>query len=52
MKMNKIKALAPAATLLLSMGLTSCMADLDDGNIDPNATGSVDVTGFYTKVGA
>ena len=49
MKMNKIKALAPAATLLLSMGLTSCMADLDDGNIDPNATGSVDVTGFYTK---
>ena len=35
MKLNKFKAMVPAAALMIAASLTSCMADLDKGNIDP-----------------
>jgi len=49
MKLNIFKTMIPAAALLLSASITSCMSDLDDGNIDPTAQGTVDITGLYNK---
>lgn len=49
MKLNKFKTIAPAAALLLSASLSSCMADLDKGNIDPNVAHEADLTGLYSK---
>ena len=46
MKLNKFKTIAPAAVLLLSASLSSCMADLDKGNIDPNVAHEADLTGL------
>ena len=34
MKINKIKIMVPAMALLLASGVSSCMGDLDDGNIN------------------
>lgn len=49
MKLNKIKFIAPAAALLLSTSLSSCMADLDKGNIDPTVEAQANVLGLYSK---
>lgn len=49
MKLNIIKNLLPAATLMLTATVSSCMADLDDGNIDPKSEATVNVAGLYTK---
>ena len=49
MKLNKIKAMVPAALLLLAAGATSCMDDLDKGNIDPNVQAEPDITALYSK---
>ena len=49
MKLNKRKFMAPAAALLLSASLCSCMADLDKGNIDPTVEPTPDLVGLYSK---
>ena len=49
MKLNKFKTIAPAVALLLTASLSSCMDDLDKGNIDPNVDGSPNITGLYSK---
>lgn len=48
MKLNKIKAMVPAA-LLLAASVTSCMDDLDKGNIDPTVQAEPDLTALYSK---
>lgn len=49
MKLNKIKAMVPAVALLLTASVSSCMDDLDKGNIDPTVEGSVNILGLYSK---
>lgn len=41
--------MVPAMALLLASGVSSCMGDLDDGNINPKAESKPDVTGLYSK---
>lgn len=48
MKLNKIKTILPAAVIALT-GMTSCMADLDKGNIDPNVEKDPNLLGLYSK---
>ena len=48
MKLNKFKAMVPAA-LLLAASVTSCMDDLDKGNIDPTVQAEPDLTALYSK---
>lgn len=49
MKLNILKTLFPAAALVVGMSISSCMDDLENGNIDPNATSAPDVTALYSK---
>jgi len=49
MKLNNIKTILPAAALALTATLSSCMSDLDDGNIDPKVESTANVQGLYTK---
>ena len=49
MKLNKFKTIVPAAALLLTASLSSCMADLDKGNIDPTVEPTADLVGLYSK---
>ena len=49
MKINKIKAMIPAAAFLLAASITSCTKDLDKGNINPNVESSADMNGLYAK---
>lgn len=49
MKLNIFKTMIPAAALLLSASVTSCMSDLDDGNISPTVAKTVDLDGLYAK---
>ena len=49
MKFNKITTLFSAAVLLVSASMTSCMADLDKGNIDPTVTATPDIKALYSK---
>jgi len=49
MKLNKFKAMVSAATLMMVASLTSCMADLDKGNIDPTVQAEPDITALYSK---
>ncbi len=49
MKLNKIKAMIPAAALLFAASITSCMDDLNKGNLDPNVTPEVDIAALYSK---
>ena len=49
MKLNKFKTIAPAVALLLTASLSSCMDDLDKGNINPNVDASPNITGLYSK---
>ena len=47
MKLKKFQIFIAAALLLPA--LTSCMKDLDKGNIDPNAQSQVDIIALYSK---
>ncbi len=49
MKLNKFNIIAPAAALLLSASLSSCMDDLNKGNIDPTVDANPNITGLYSK---
>lgn len=49
MKLNKFNIIAPAAALLLSASLSSCMDDLNKGNTDPNVDANPNITGLYSK---
>ena len=49
MKLNKFKTIAPAVALLLTASLSSCMDDLNKGNIDPNVDATPNITGLYSK---
>lgn len=49
MKLNKFKTIATAVALLLTASLSSCMDDLDKGNIDPNVDATPNITGLYSK---
>lgn len=49
MKLNKFKTIVPAAALLLSASLCSCMDDLNKGNIDPTVAPDPNITGLYSK---
>ena len=47
MKFNILKTMVPVAAIMLTT--TSCMKDLNDGNIDPTVTATVDINGLYAK---
>ena len=49
MKLNKFKTIAPAVALLLAASMSSCMDDLNKGNIDPNVDATPNITGLYSK---
>lgn len=49
MKLNKFKAMVSAAALMMTASLTSCMGDLDKGNIDPTVQAEPDITALYSK---
>ncbi|MFU2358054.1 MAG: RagB/SusD family nutrient uptake outer membrane protein [Bacteroidales bacterium] len=49
MKLNKFKTIAPAAALLLAASMSSCMDDLNKGNIDPTVDANPNITGLYSK---
>ena len=49
MKLKTFQIWSAAAALLLSATFTSCMKDLDKGNIDPNSQSSVNITALYSK---
>ena len=49
MKRNIIKNIVPAAALMLTVGMASCVGDLDKGNIDPTVEANVDLDALYTK---
>ena len=44
-----MKNLIPAAALLFAASVTSCMSDLDKGNIDPNVQAEPNITALYSK---
>lgn len=49
MKFNQIKHIIPAATLALSLGLSSCVGDLDVQPIDPSTIMEPDVNALFNK---
>ena len=49
MKLNIFKAMVPAVTLMLTASVTSCMSDLDKGNIDPTVQSEPNLTALYSK---
>lgn len=50
MKLHKMTKMLPlAAIMFASAGLTSCMSDLDKGNIDPTVEATPDITALYSK---
>ncbi len=49
MKLNKFKTIFSAAALALAAGMSSCMADLDKGNIDPTVESTPNLWGLYSK---
>lgn len=46
---NFIKHIFPVAALLLTMGVTSCVNDLDPEVLDPNKSTEYDATGLFNK---
>ncbi len=48
MRLNKFKALVPAALLLIAASVTSCMKDLEKGNINPNVQAEPDIEALYS----
>ena len=49
MKLNIFKNLVPAAAFLIAASMSSCMSDLDKGNINPNVQSEPDATALYSK---
>lgn len=49
MKLNKFRTILPVAAIALSASLSSCMDDLDKGNIDPTVESTVNVKALYSK---
>ena len=49
MKLSNFKNILPAAALLLTAGVTSCVKDLDVTPIDPSSTMEVDEPALYSK---
>ncbi len=49
MKLHKIKLMIPAALLLFAASVSSCMKDLEKGNINPNVESEPDITALYSK---
>jgi hypothetical protein len=49
MKLNHIKTILPAVAMLLAGGMSSCMSDLDKGNISPKVQSDPDITALYSK---
>lgn len=49
MKLNKIKTIIPAVAFLLVASMTSCMDDLEKGNIDPTVEANPNLLGLYSK---
>ena len=49
MKLNKIKAMILAVATLFTASMTSCMGDLDKGNIDPTVQAEPNITALYSK---
>ena len=49
MKLNKFKTIVPAAALLLAASMSSCMDDLNKGNIDPTVDPNPNIMGLYSK---
>ena len=47
MKRIIFKNIVPAAALLLTVGMTSCVKDLEKGNIDPTVEAEVNLDGLY-----
>ena len=45
-----IKNIVPVAALLLSLGTTSCVGDLDVTPINPNIQTNLDINGLFTLV--
>ena len=45
----KLKHILPCAAVMLSMGLTSCIGDLDVTPIDPSTVMEVDPVRLYNK---
>lgn len=50
MRLNKIKIMIPAALMLLfAVSVTSCMKDLDKGNINPNVEKDPNINALFAK---
>lgn len=49
MKLNKIKAIFPVVAFVVTASMTSCMSDLEKGNIDPNVVSEPNLLGLYSK---
>ena len=49
MNLRYIKKIVPGAVLLLSVGLSSCVDDLNVTPIDPNKNTSIDATSLFNK---
>ena len=49
MKLNKLKNLFPAVALMLGVSMSSCMDDLEKGNIDPNVQANPNLLALYSK---
>ena len=49
MKIKNKNILVPAVAMIFSASLTSCMADLDKGNINPKAESTPNIMGLYSK---
>lgn len=45
----KLKHILPCAAVMLSMGFTSCIGDLDVTPIDPSTVMEVDPVGLFNK---
>ncbi|MBQ0056099.1 MAG: RagB/SusD family nutrient uptake outer membrane protein [Bacteroidales bacterium] len=50
MKFNIVKSFLAASALVLSMGMTSCVNDLDVENINPQQTSQLDVDALFNKI--
>jgi len=49
MKLNKIKTIFSAVALFLAASMSSCMDDLEKGNIDPNVEPTPNLLALYSK---
>ena len=50
MKVFRFKTIIPAAALVLSLGATSCVGDLDVDPINPQQTTTPDYDALFNKI--